>query len=261
MIIKKTIKAGNSSAVVLPKSWLDKEVRVELVKKSKEIMLHDVIDVLMKHLDITQIIGIYLTGSYARGEEDENSDIDILIITDNIDKEIIKEGIYNILIISTDLLQKKLDRDLLPIGPMIKEAYALLNSSYLQSINVRVTKKNIGWYIKTTEDKLVLIKNVLNTLKKRNKKYVYDKVIYTLVLRIRTLYIIKELMKNKIYSKKDFIRIINKVSKGKKAYERYVAVKNNSEDGKIVDVDTVWRLYNYLRIQLDALKKLLSHAQ
>src|SRR3989338_6738311 len=259
--LKRAVRAGNSSAVILPKAWLNQEVRVELVKKTPEIILSDVIEIAKKYIELSSIIGIYLTGSYARGEEDENSDIDILVITNNIDKELINEGIYNILIISTDLLQKKLDRDLLPIGPMIKEAYALLNSSYLQSINVRVTKKNIGWYIKTTEDKLVLIKNVLNTLKKRNKKYVYDKVIYTLVLRIRTLYIIKELMKNKIYSKKDFIRIINKVSKGKKAYERYVAVKNNSEDGKIVDVDTVWRLYNYLRIQLDALKKLLSHAQ
>ena len=41
--IKKTVKAGNSSAVVLPKSWLNQNVRVELIKKTPEIMLLDVI--------------------------------------------------------------------------------------------------------------------------------------------------------------------------------------------------------------------------
>ena len=33
--IKKTIKSGNSSAVILPKSWLNEQVRVELVKESR----------------------------------------------------------------------------------------------------------------------------------------------------------------------------------------------------------------------------------
>ena len=36
MEIKKTVKAGNSSAVILPRAWLNQEVRVELVKKSQE---------------------------------------------------------------------------------------------------------------------------------------------------------------------------------------------------------------------------------
>ena len=85
--IKKAIKAGNSSAVVLPRSWLNKEVRVELFRKTPEIILSDVINIARKYVDIKEIIGIYLVGSYARGEEDDSSDIDVLIITK--DKKII----------------------------------------------------------------------------------------------------------------------------------------------------------------------------
>ena len=98
--IKKAIKSGNSSAVILPRSWLNKEVRVELLEKTPEIILSDAIDILQKYIKLKEIIGIYLVGSYAREEQDKNSDIDLLIITNNIDREIIHEGIYNLLIIS-----------------------------------------------------------------------------------------------------------------------------------------------------------------
>jgi len=156
--IKTAVKAGNSSAVILPRSWLDKDVRVELVKKNDETILLDVINIAKRYTELREIIGVYLVGSYARKEEDENSDIDILIITNDIDKEMISEGVYNILIISSKLLKQKLDEDLLPIGQMIKEAIPLLNSGYLSSIEIKVTKKNVKWYIDTTEDKLKIIK-------------------------------------------------------------------------------------------------------
>ena len=91
--IKKAIKAGNSSAVILPRAWLNKEVRIELIKKTPEAILYDVLEILKKHILLESITGVYLVGSYARGEEDENSDIDVLVITNNIDKEMISEGI------------------------------------------------------------------------------------------------------------------------------------------------------------------------
>lgn len=256
--IKKAIKAGNSSAVILPRSWLDREVRVELIKKTSETILSDVISIIKKYIDIKDVIGIYLTGSHAREEEDEKSDIDILVITKDIDKKMIREGIYNVLIISSELLKQKLNRDLFPIGQMIKEAKPLLNSNYLYSIKVKVTKKNIDWYLKTTEDKLKIIKEVLKRMKKKNKRYVNDIIIYTLILRIRTLYIITKLIKNENYSKNDFIKIIRNLSKGTNAYERYLAIKNNLEDKEKVGIIEAEKLYNYLKNQLIKIKKLIN---
>lgn len=254
--IKKAVKAGNSSAVILPKSWLDKEVRVELIRKNSEEILLDVINIIKKYIGLKDVIGVYLTGSYARGEEDKNSDIDVLIITKNIDMEMINEGIYNLLIVSSELLSQKLNQDLFPIGQMIKEAKPILNSDYLNSIKVKVTKKNIKWYLETAQDKLKIIKNVLSIADKKNKKYVNDVVAYTLILRIRTLHIIKKLMHNEVYSKKEFINLIKKISGGINAYERYLSIKNNLEEKNGLSIDEAKRLCMYLENQLIEIKKI-----
>lgn len=220
-------------------------------KKTPEVILLDVISIVKNHIDLKEIIGIYLTGSYARREEDADSDIDILIITKNIDREIISEGTYNILIISEELLKQKLYRDLFPIGPMIKEAKAILNSDYLNSIEVAVTNKNIKWYLDTTEDKLKIIKRVIED----KEKNISDIVAYTLILRIRTLYIIQKLIDNKNYTKKDFIMLIKDISKGTNAYERYLAVKNNLEEKHGISLEETKKLYEYLKNQLAKIKK------
>jgi predicted nucleotidyltransferase len=257
--IKKTVKAGNSSAVILPRSWLNKEVRIELVKKTPEIMLLDVINIIKSYIDSKSIIGIYLAGSYARGEEDKDSDIDILVITENIDREIIKYGVYNILIVSSNLLRQKLDSNLFPVGQMIKEAKPLLNSNYLNSIKVKITRRNIKWYLNTTEDKLKLISEIIGKTKKKNQKKLADRVAYTLVLRIRTLYIIRKLIENKDYSKKQFIRIIKDISRGTNAYESYLAVKNNLEQKNGISLDDAERLNDYLKNQLAEVKILVKN--
>ncbi len=255
--IKKAIKAGNSSAVILPKSWLNMEVRIELIKKTPEIMLSDVIEIAKKYINLSDIVGIYLTGSYARGEEDKTSDIDILIITNDIDKEMINEGIYNILIVSEKFLKQKLDKDLFPIGPMIKEAKPLLNSNYLGSLDIKITSKNIKWYLDTTEEKLRITKEIIDKMKKR--KYLSDKIAYTLVLRIRTLYIIKKLIDNEDYSKKDFIKLIKNISKSENAYNRYLAVKNNQEEENRVTIEEIEKLYEYLKKQLEEIKIIMKN--
>src|SRR3989344_2283786 len=228
--IKKAIKSGNSSAVILPRSWLNKEVRVELLEKTPEIILSDAIDILQKYIKLKEIIGIYLVGSYAREEQDKNSDIDLLIITNNIDREIIHEGIYNLLIISSKLLEQKLEIDLFPIGPMIKEAKPLLNSYFLNPIKIKVTKNNVKWYLDTTENKLNLIEEVIEKLKNSNKKNV---------------------------SKRDLVNFIKKISKGNNAYEGYLNIKNNQEDQFKISLKDAERLYYYLKDQLEKIKIIL----
>jgi len=256
--IKKAIKAGNSSAVILPRSWLNKDVRIELIKKTPDIILLDVINLVKKYIDLGNIIGIYLTGSYARGEEDKDSDIDILIITRNIDRGLISDGIYNLLIISSELLKQKLKEDLFPIGQMIKEAKPLLNSDYINSLNVRITKDNVKWYLNTTENKIKLIKEIIDKEKSKNKKYVNDKIAYTLILRIRTLHIIRKLILNQNYSKKDFIILMKNISKGTNAYERYLVVKNNLKEEDGVTMEETERLYKYLIELLAEVKRSVS---
>jgi hypothetical protein len=255
--IKKAIKAGNSSAVILPRAWLNKQVRVEIVEKTPEIILNEAIEILRKHVSLEKVIGIYLTGSYARGEEDAESDIDILVISDNIDREIINEGAYNILIVSQHLLNQKLISNLLPIGQMLKEAKPLLNSDYIKDMEIKVTKKNIKWFLDTSEEKLKIAQEYLKDCNEKNKKYVEDRVAYTLVLRIRTLDIIKSLIENKMHSKKEFLKLINKVSASRNAYEGYIRVKNNEKEEKKTSLQEAERLYNFLKDELERVKKII----
>ena len=245
--IKKTVKAGNSSAVILPRAWLDQEVRVELVKKTMATILHETIYLVEKYIGSSEIIGVYLVGSYARGENDKDSDIDILVISSDTDKEMIHEGIYNILIVSEELLKWKLENDLLPIGPILNEAKPLINSAYLNSIKVELTKKNLEWYIDTTKKKLGLIRRILEN----TNKNVSDRVAYSLVLRIRTLYIIQKMIKDHGYSKKDLIHLIRKISGSNNAYESYLSIKNDSEENYKTTKKEAERLCKYLRKLLE----------
>lgn len=257
--IKKAVKAGNSSAVILPRAWLNRDVRVELVKKTPEIILSEIFSIVKDYADLKDIIGIYLTGSYARGEENKDSDIDILVVTKSLDREMISERNYNILIISSELLNQKLKHDLFPVGSMIKEAKPLLNSSYLDSIDIKITRENVKWYLDTTEAKLKIIKKIIDRMRKENKKNLSDKIAYTLVLRIRTLHIIKKLMSNKKYSNKEFINIIRDISRGTNAYEAYLAVKNNLEEKNKISMEETERLYEYLKKELAGRKKVLMY--
>ena len=248
--IKKTVKAGNSSAVILPRAWLNKEVSIELIERTPESILLDVLNIVKNHISLSEIIGVYLSGSYARGEETKESDIDILIITKNIDKKAIDEGIYSILIVSEELMKQKLENNLFPVGQMIKEAKALINSDYIKKIEVRVTNKNVKWYLDTTEDKITLIESAI--AKSLNK--IDNQVTYTLILRLRTLYIIEQLLKNKVYSNKEFIKIIKDVSGSDNAFTSYLYEKNNQEKAELTSKKEAQNLLAYLKKQLKEIK-------
>ena len=139
---------------------------------------------------------------------------------------------------------------------MIKEAKSLLNSSYLKGIDVKVTKKNIKIYLDTTEDKLEIIKKAIEKMK--SQESIDNRVIYTIILRIRNLYIIKKLIENRAYKKNDFVRIIDGVSKNKDAYKAYLSVKNDQKRKIKVSLEEARRLYVYLKKELEVLKKVIA---
>ena len=59
-IFKKTIRSGNASAVVLPKAWLNKKVKIELVDPDQYSILQEVLGIVKFEIDLEEIIGIYL---------------------------------------------------------------------------------------------------------------------------------------------------------------------------------------------------------
>ena len=84
-ITGKIIKVGNSAGILLPREWLNGEAKVTLVQKplnpEKEIF-----EILNE--EMPSIISLALVGSYARKEENQKSDVDILGITTSLNKKI-----------------------------------------------------------------------------------------------------------------------------------------------------------------------------
>ena len=128
-LIKTTVRVGNSAGVILPKEWLNTEVRIVLQPINVE---KNILEILLKEDFLKNTLGVYLVGSYARNEQGIESDIDVLVVTDDIDERV-KVGKYDILLISKNCLEEKIRKDLLPILPMLKEAKVIINSDLRES--------------------------------------------------------------------------------------------------------------------------------
>jgi len=244
-LIKKTIRLGNSSAVILPNSWKYKKVRIQLVENS---IVQDVFEILVKRELLKDIIGIYLVGSYAREEESESSDVDILIITNSINKQI-KEGVYEITFVSKKRFEERIKKSLY-LASLVKESKALLNESYIKKykdmdLNIPLKKylKEIKSVIKFNLENLALDKEMGNKIS--------GGVVYSLILRLRELYLVDCITRNKDYSKQKFLNLID----NDLLYDSYLRVKNNKKVKDNNSIDEVSKLIDKMKKFIKQLEK------
>jgi len=224
-LIKPIVRVGNSAGIILPKEWLDGKARVVLIEKPVDIR-RDVLEILKNYLE--DIAGIYIVGSYARGEQTSESDADILVITYSTNKHI-KSGKYDLLLVSEDVIKEKLENDAFPILPMLIEAKAILNQELIgKYAKTKLTGKNLKYIIDTTKSALNMVKEDIKSSLQLNQD-ASDASAYSLILRLRSLYIIDCIRKNKSWSKKEFLSMIKKTTGSLKAYEGYVHVKNDKK--------------------------------
>lgn len=254
-IVKTAVRVGNSAGVLLPKKWLDTKVRVVLEPLNIE---KEALEILAEESTLSNILGIYIVGSYARNEESIDSDVDILAITGSINKKI-RKGRYEIILISKENAEKQLENNALPLLPMIKEAKAIMNSLLIKDYaNIRLSEKNLKWYIETTKDRIKEIKKDINLYKKAGENCMGDSVAYILILRLRSLYILSCIKKNKIWKKAGFLREVRKISGSLKAYEGYKRSKNNERARKELPLNEAERFTDYIDREIVKLEKWLA---
>ena len=241
-LIKPIIKVGNSAGVILPKNWINGEARIELIEKPLNIK-KDILEILDPYLQ--NIEGIYLIGSYARGEQTKESDVDVLVITNKISKKI-KKGKYELILIPKENVELALEKNILPILPMLKEAKPILNNSLIEKYKkTQLTKKNLKSHIELTKSALGINQGFIK-LDEEMKSNSGDGVAYSLILRLRGTYIIDCLIKNKIPTKKELLNLIKKISGSLKAYEGYLRVKNNEKKKNELPIEESKKLYDYI---------------
>ncbi len=246
-IIRKTRAVGNSSGVLLPRHWLNKKVVVTLAELSEKEILKEVIEILYNKKILSSVLGIYLVGSYARKEQTKESDVDILIITKEHDKtREIKENIYSILVIPKNRLEKNLEKNILPLLPMIKESKTLLNDSLIKNYkDIKLTKKNLEFHLETTKSALEINRASIALSKNLGEKCP-NGVLYSLILRLREIYIIDCLINEKMWSKKGFLKFLEKIPGSKEAHQIYLKVKNNENTNKRLEINKIEKLINYI---------------
>lgn len=254
-IIKNTIKVGNSAGVLLPKKWLNSRVKVILEPLNIE---KDILDILSEEGLLENTLGIYLVGSYARREESIESDVDILAITDNINKKI-KKGKYEIMCISEKEIKTQLEKNILPLLAMLKEAKPIINKNLIRRYaNSRFNKENLKFHIETTKSAMKVVEKDIEIAKELKEKNTSDQIAYSLILRLRTLYLIRCIRKNKIWKKKEFLELIKRISGSLNAYEGYLRSKNCEKTKNKLPIEEAEKLMNYINDDIEKLEKWLK---
>jgi len=221
-ITKQTREVGTSAGVLLPRSWLNKQVVVTLFEPSKENIARDIIEYLFEHNLNEEVKGIYLFGSYSRGDFDFNSDIDILIITQDTNK-LINYNNYEILLVSESSFSKNLPNNLNYLS-ILKEAGVIFNKELIEKYRIKKYKFNIKKSLSEIDGIFKINQDAVKMCKENNMN-IPDGIVYSMVLRLRELYLIKCLFSGRIYYKKDFLELV-----GDKVYSAYLRIKRNEKE-------------------------------
>jgi predicted nucleotidyltransferase len=228
-LIRQVTEIGNGAHIFAPKEWLGEEVVI--IRTPKKDPKEEVLKVLYPYLD--KIIAVFLFGSYARNEQEKGSDMDIFVISN--EKFKVKSNNLDLIIIPEDKIELAKKINPILFYSMLNEARQIINPSYLEKL--KQEKVNFGYFKEFIEDTKKSIdsnREIIEMDKKLKNKEVSESVIYSLILRLRGVFIINLLLSNKIYSKKIFKEWIIKNSRIDYglAYSIYQAVRDNKKPDK-----------------------------
>jgi len=150
-LIKSVKKYGNGAHVVVPSDWVGLDVVVRPVSISETILG------ILKN-DLKFVNGIYVYGSYARGDYDSLSDIDVLVL--------VKKGYRDKILKVVEKIKKIDDRLEFEVLSEIKDNLLLVKNA-IEEGRIILDKKNISSKVK----KLKLEKKYIETEIRKLKDY------------------------------------------------------------------------------------------
>ena len=254
-IIKNVSKWGNGAGILLPKEWINQEVKIILVDRTLQIK-REIFNILEKHLE--DILGIYLVGSYARGEQTENSDIDLLAISNNTKKEI-QSGKYRVSIAPLGSIKKTLNKYPLIIYPGLMEAKTIINSRLLEELKpVNLSKNSFDEFIKETKRIAKINDKIIKLDKLEGNALLSGEILYSLILRLRGIFMVKSILKNAKYSNKRFKEWLTETLSDKeydKVYAVYRAVKEDKKSKIELEISVAEKLLSLIKKEIKKLEK------
>jgi len=246
-ITKNVRKWGNSAGILLPREWIGKEAKIILIDRTLEIK-KEIFNILENYLE--DILGIYLTGSYARKEQTKTSDIDMVVISKKVRKEIVS-GKYHISVVPLEMVRKTIEKQPILILPRLMEAKSILNTSLIEELKTTKIKKGSFQNFILDTKRIIKINNETIKLDKlESRKNISSCVIYSLTLRLRGMFLMRCLLNGKKYSKKDFLNWLNTAlneTELKKVYNIYEHIRDDYKAKFEVSIDVAEKLLNMLK--------------
>ncbi len=251
-LVKNVSKWGNGAGVLLPKDWAGHQVKVTLIDRTSDIR-KEVLDMLAPYLE--DILGVYLTGSHARGEQEPDSDIDIVAIS-NSTKQEIKSGKYHVSIITLEGARRTLEKNPILILPRLSEAKPIINESLLNELkSKKITIKQFKGFLDDSKHIISICEGFLKLDKEQGRNALdSEQILYPLMLRLRGVFLIKSLLHKKKYSKKHFINSLDlDASEAKKTYSDYTHIRDGKKVVAPVKIETAENLLSQLKREVGTL--------
>ncbi|MBS3101867.1 nucleotidyltransferase domain-containing protein [Candidatus Woesearchaeota archaeon] len=215
---------GNSGHVVLPKEYVGKRIRFITKPKTFEDIKSEIFGILNPYLEY--VLAVYLYGSYARNEQTLDSDVDILVITYTKLKIIEKISDYSIVSITLNELEDTLNKNAILILPIIKEAKTIVNPGLLEKYReLNFTVKNTKNFIDATIAILELDKKGVEM------GFEIGSIIYSLMLRIRGLLMMRLIRENNLYSKSALFSFLENCGVTKEKIEELYRIYSDERKG------------------------------
>ena len=230
-IIRKVSAVGNGAHVFAPREWLGNDVI--MVRKPQKSVDEKILGLILPYLK--DIKGVYLYGSYARGEAREDSDIDILVIANK--KLKIKKKGYEIVVLQEEDITKAIKIAPVLIYSALAEAQPIINSELLNVLRKKYCPLAADFkeYVSETKKIISINEELLDA--------------YSIILRLRGIYIINLLIKGESYSNKKFTSWLSKILLGVDVVSLYENYRKRKKNGKSEDVSE-----RHLRLALELLK-------
>lgn len=242
---------GNGAAVYVPKEFANREIVILLPEGIEEIQSR-VLNRLIEFMP--NIMGIYLFGSYARGEQEADSDIDLLVITKEKEDKI-KDALKDIdsRIITLDVAKNTLKNTPLLIVPILNEAKTFLNPGLLDELReFKIDYKRFDWNFGDIKRIIKIVEEFVEL----DSLDISPTHIYSLILRIKVCYIIESILKNRQFSNKSVKELLLKYGLKKEKinefYKIYREVRENENSNIKVNKDEILEL---IKITKDYFKR------
>jgi predicted nucleotidyltransferase len=248
---KEVVGFGNGSIVYTPKRWIGRTVSVVLEKKQQDIA-GEAMELLKPHM--ADVMGIYLFGSHARGEENNESDIDILVISGR-KIGLKKAGNFDFHSIARKEFAEALENESsLFLHQALKEAKPIFNEPLLAELREKEIRPDFSGFLDST---LGAFKNTSLLLDADRKKglAVLDSApcIYSLVLRLRSLFLMQCFIGKKAFSAKNFEKMLAGHGFEGKQISDFLAVyraeRDSRKDKPKIALEDAERLFEAAKIE------------